>query len=67
MHRFKELDIWKRSRLLCSKIYALTSKFPESEKFGITNQLRRVSVSIPSNLAEGSYRSSNKDADILKI
>ncbi|MFD1613755.1 four helix bundle protein [Gelatiniphilus marinus] len=61
MHRFKELEIWKRSRLFCSEIYSLTSKFPESEKFGLTNQLRRASVSIPSNIAEGSSRQSNKD------
>lgn len=61
MHRFKELEIWKRSRLFCYKIYTLTSKFPESEKFGLTNQLRRASVSIPSNIAEGSSRNSNKD------
>lgn len=61
MHRFKELDFWKRSRLFCSKIYALNSKFSESEKFGLTNQLRRASVSIPSNIAEGSSRNSNKD------
>lgn len=61
MHKFKELEIWKRSRLFCSEIYSITSKFPESEKFGLTNQLRRASVSIPSNIAEGSSRSSNKD------
>ena len=61
MHRFKELEIWKRSRLFCSKIYSITSSFPDSEKFGITNQLRRASVSIPSNIAEGSSRNSNKD------
>lgn len=61
MHRFKELEIWKRSRLFCSDIYRITSKFPESEKFGLTNQLRRASVSIPSNIAEGSSRQSNKD------
>lgn len=61
MHRFKELEIWKRSRLFCSKIYNITSKLPESEKFGLTNQLRRASVSIPSNIAEGSSRHSNKD------
>ena len=60
-HKFKELQIWQRSRLFCSKIYELTSKFPESEKFGLTNQLRRASVSIPSNIAEGSSRKSNKD------
>lgn len=61
MHQFKNLEIWKRSRLFCSKIYAVTSDFPENEKFGITNQLRRASVSIPSNIAEGSSRASNKE------
>ena len=61
MHKFKELEIWKRSRIFCSKIYDVTSKFPNYEKFGLTNQLRRASVSIPSNIAEGSSRNSNKD------
>lgn len=61
MHRFKELEIWKRSKMFCSMIYDITSNFPESEKFGLTNQLRRASVSIPSNIAEGSSRKSNKD------
>ncbi|NRR92660.1 four helix bundle protein [Winogradskyella undariae] len=61
MHRFKDLEIWKKSRVFCSSIYGITSKFPESEKFGLTNQLRRASVSIPSNIAEGSSRNSNKD------
>lgn len=61
MHRFRELEIWKRSRYFCSKIYETTSKFPESEKFGLTNQLQRAAVSIPSNIAEGSSRKSNKD------
>ncbi len=61
MHRFKDLEIWKKSRLFCSEIYTITSKFPDSEKFGLANQLRRASVSIPSNIAEGSSRQSNKD------
>uniref|UniRef100_UPI00404B691F four helix bundle protein n=1 Tax=Flavobacterium sp. TaxID=239 RepID=UPI00404B691F len=61
MHQFKELIIWQKSRIFCSQIYLLTSKFPVEEKFGITNQLRRASVSIPSNIAEGSSRNSNKD------
>lgn len=61
MHRFKELEIWKRSRVFCSSIYSLTALFPDSEKFGLTNQLRRASVSVPSNIAEGSSRKSNKD------
>ncbi|MCD0474657.1 four helix bundle protein [Flavobacterium sp. EDS] len=68
MHQFKQLGIWKKSRLLCSKIYNITATFPSEEKFGITNQLRRASVSIPSNIAEGSSRNSNKDfARFLEI
>ncbi|MEL1255852.1 four helix bundle protein [Flavobacterium sp. DGU38] len=68
MHQFKELLIWKKSRLFCSKIYNVTANFPNEEKFGITNQLRRAAVSIPSNIAEGSSRNSNKDfARFLEI
>ena len=68
MHQFKELEIWKRSRLFCSQIYTITSKFPNDEKFGLTNQLRRAAISIPSNIAEGSSRNSNKDfARFLEI
>jgi len=61
MHRFKDLEIWKFSREFCSEIYTVTSSFPDFEKFGLTNQLRRAAVSIPSNIAEGCSRSSNKD------
>ncbi len=68
MHQFKELEIWKRSRLFCSQIYTITSKFPNDEKFGLTNQLRRAAISIPSNIAEGSSRNSNKNfARFLEI
>ena len=42
MHRFKELEIWKISRIFCKEIYNLTENFPEKEKFGITNQMRRA-------------------------
>jgi len=61
MHRFKDLEVWKLSRTFCKDIYLTTSKFPDYERFGLTNQLRRASVSITSNIAEGSSRSSNKD------
>jgi four helix bundle protein len=61
MHRFKDLGIWKLSREFCSDIYEVTGSFPESEKFGISNQLRRAAVSIPSNISEGCSRKSNKD------
>ncbi|NUY79587.1 four helix bundle protein [Flavobacterium sp. MAH-1] len=60
-HRFKELEIWKRSRQLCTEIYSATENFPENEKFGLTNQLRRAAVSVASNIAEGSSRNSSKD------
>ncbi len=61
MHRFKDLEIWKRSRIFCKDIYENTANFPDNEKFGLINQLRRASVSIPSNIAEGASRESNKD------
>jgi len=50
---FKNLAVWQRSIELTLAIYKLTSKFPDSERFGLTNQLRRASVSIASNIAEG--------------
>lgn len=68
MHRFKDLDIWKKSRQFCSEIYIITNRFPEEEKFGLVSQLRRAAISIPSNIAEGSSRKSNKDfARFLQI
>ncbi|MCB0371576.1 MAG: four helix bundle protein [Muricauda sp.] len=61
MHRFKDLEIWRLSRKFCSDIYQTTSSFPETERFGISNQLRRASVSVPSKISEGCSRKSNKD------
>ncbi len=58
---FERLDVWSRSRSLTKRIYELTQKFPEQEKFGISSQLRRAVISICSNIAEGSSRSSKKD------
>ena len=54
----KKLEVWKKSLDLIENIYTLTEKFPKSEIFGISNQLRRASVSITSNIAEGSSRNS---------
>ena len=68
MHNFKELNIWKKSIDLSVEVYELTKSFPDSEKFGLVSQLRRCVVSIPSNIAEGSSRSSDKDfARFLQI
>jgi len=61
MHNFKELIVWQKSRGLVRDIYELTKKFPEDEKFGLTQQIRRAAISIPSNIAEGSGRGTKND------
>ena len=50
---FKELRVWQRAVEMTTAIYALTATYPSSEKFGLTNQLRRAAVSVASNIAEG--------------
>lgn len=50
---FKDLWVWKQGMVLTNKVYALTRKFPKDEMYGLTSQLRRASVSVPSNVAEG--------------
>jgi len=57
----KELDVWVKSMDLVEYIYKISSKFPDSEKFGLVSQIRRASVSIPSNIAEGAGRKGNKE------
>src|SRR4051812_9801422 len=54
---FRDLTVWQRAIALTMEIYKLTSTFPDSERFGLTNQLRRAAVSVPSNIAEGYGRS----------
>ena len=61
MKSFTDLDVWKESRKLASDIYHLTKAFPKDEVFGLTSQMRRCAVSIPSNIAEGNGRRSPKD------
>ncbi|MFT6688187.1 MAG: four helix bundle protein [Saprospiraceae bacterium] len=58
---FEKLNVWIDSKELIKMIYKLTYKFPDEEKFGLTCQLRRASVSVASNLAEGTSRKTNKD------
>lgn len=60
MHNFKKLKVWTESMSLVSKTYKLTKSFPDFEKFGLVSQMNRCAVSIPSNIAEGSSKSSNK-------
>jgi four helix bundle protein len=61
MHNFKELKIWKDSLQLAHDIYKLTKSFPADERYGLVSQINRCSVSIPSNIAEGSSRKSSKE------
>jgi four helix bundle protein len=68
MHNFKELKVWQISRQLVKEIYELTAKFPTEEKYGLVSQIRRCVVSVPSNIAEGSGRNTDKDfAHFLNI
>jgi four helix bundle protein len=57
----KDLKVWQDSRKLVKDIYALTSKFPKDEMYSITAQIKRAAISIPSNIAEGAARDSNKE------
>jgi four helix bundle protein len=61
VHNFRELNIWKRSMDHTRSVYALTRRLPDDEKFGLKSQINRCSVSICSNIAEGSGRGTNKD------
>lgn len=58
---YKDLIVWQRAMELVVEIYDLTKKFPKEEIYGLTSQMKRSAVSIPSNIAEGRKRSSRKD------
>jgi len=57
----KDLDVWKKSMELAELMYSVTKSFPESERYGLTSQMRRAAVSVPSNIAEGAARQSDKE------
>ena len=68
MRDFHKLIIWQRSHQLALKIYSISKLFPKDELFGLTSQIRRAVSSIPTNIAEGCGRASNKDfAHFLQI
>jgi four helix bundle protein len=62
INSYRDLDVWKQSRQLVKSVYQLSRSFPKEEQFGLTNQLRRAAISVPSNIAEGSGRNHSKDS-----
>ncbi len=61
MHKYNELKIWQKAMKLTKEVYKTVSKLPKDEKYGLSSQIRRSAVSIPSNIAEGAGRNSNKE------
>ncbi len=61
IYSYKDLIVWQRAMELVVTVYELTSKFPREEIYGLTSQMRRAAVSIPSNIAEGRRRGTRKD------
>jgi len=61
MHNFKELKVWQISRNLVKEVYEITASFPSTEKYGLISQIRRCVISIPTNIAEGCGRNTDKD------
>ena len=58
---FRDLVAWQKAIELCKGVYAISATFPDAERFGLTSQIRRAAVSIPSNIAEGYGRRRTKD------
>ena len=61
MRNFKELKVWQKGFQIAINSFQITDSFPQKEKFGLSSQITRAAVSIPSNIAEGSSRTSDKD------
>lgn len=59
--KFTDLEVWKESHQIVLRVYALTKKFPDDERFGLVSQMRRAAVSIPANIAEGFKRRGLQD------
>jgi four helix bundle protein len=61
IHSFRDLTVWQKAMTLVEQVYGISKHFPADERYGLTSQLRRASVSVPSNIAEGYGRHSTRD------
>lgn len=61
MHKFKELKVWQKARLIVKEVYVLTAGLPKSEKYNLTSQMQSCAVSVMSNIAEGAGRGTDSD------
>lgn len=60
-HKYTELEVWKTARAFAADVYKLSAAFPKEETYGLTSQIRRCAISVPSNIAEGSGRQHPKE------
>ena len=68
MQDYRDLKVWSKAHLLALKVYKITKAFPKEEQFNLTSQIRRAALSVPTNIAEGAGKFSNKDfAKFLQI
>jgi four helix bundle protein len=58
---YRDLKVWQAGMLLANRVYRLTASFPSDERFGLTSQMRRSAISVPSNIAEGHARNTNAE------
>ena len=61
MRNFKKIQVWQKAHKMTLKIYKITATFPEDERFGLISQMRRASASVPTNIAEGAGRDTQKE------
>lgn len=61
MHNFRELNLWKKSKVVAKEVYLISKQLPSDELYGLNSQIKRAAISIMSNIAEGAGRSSDKE------
>lgn len=61
VRKYRDLEVWQKAMELVTKVYGCTQRFPREEMYGLTNQVRRAAVSVPSNIAEGQGRRTTRE------